>query len=178
MNLDFLQQLCNNWPGVTTDVKWGNDFVFSVVEKMFCVCSLEPPSKIAFKVKDEEFEELSVRDGFMPAPYMARNKWVLITNPGKLNRNEWEEFVKQSYELVKSKLPKKAQESLQQSTRSKSSVHTIASPKKQGIKKVGGIRTIKKKPGEKIKKKNSQEQKPGAAKKRTKSKTPTKKRSK
>ena len=98
MNLDFLQQLCNNWPGVTTDVKWGNDFVFSVAEKMFCVCSLEPPLKIAFKVRDEEFEELSVRDGFIPAPYMARNKWVLITSPGKLNRGEWEEFVKQSYE--------------------------------------------------------------------------------
>ncbi len=119
MNLDFLQQLCNNWPGVTTDVKWGNDFVFSVAEKMFCVCSLEPPPKIAFKVRDEEFEELSIRDGFMPAPYMAKNKWVLITSPGKLNREEWEEFVRQSYELVKSKLPKKAQESLGKGTSNK-----------------------------------------------------------
>jgi predicted DNA-binding protein (MmcQ/YjbR family) len=112
MNLDFLQQLCNNWPGVSTDVKWDNDFVFSVAEKMFCVCSLEPPLKIAFKVRDEEFEELSVREGFMPAPYMARNKWVLITNPARLNRSEWEEFVKQSYELVKSKLPKRTQDKL------------------------------------------------------------------
>jgi predicted DNA-binding protein (MmcQ/YjbR family) len=113
MNVDFLQQLCGNWPGVTTDVKWGNDFVFSVAEKMFCVCSLEQPPKIAFKVNDEDFEELSVRDGFMPAPYMARNKWVLITHPGKLTRKEWEEFVRQSYELIKSKLSKKLQEKLE-----------------------------------------------------------------
>ena len=171
MNLDFLQQLCNNWPGVTTDVKWGNDFVFSVAEKMFCVCSLEPPPKIAFKVKDEEFEELSVRDGFMPAPYMARNKWVLITNPGKLNRNEWEEFVKQSYELVKSKLSKKAQESLQQRRRNQASASTVTSAKEQGAGKVERTST-------KTKKKNSQGQKSGAAKKKAKSKAATKKKSK
>ncbi len=125
MNIDFLQQLCDKWPGVTTDVKWGNDFVFSVAEKMFCVCSLEPPPRIAFKVSDEEFEELSTREGFQPAPYMARNKWVLITNPGKLTKREWEDFVKQSYELVKAKLSKKLQEKLEgtrnkgQGTRSK-----------------------------------------------------------
>ena len=112
MNIDFLQQLCGKWPGVTTDVKWGNDYVFSVAEKMFCVSSMEQPPKIAFKVNDEQFEELSMRDGFMPAPYMARNKWVLITNPGKLSRKEWEDFVTQSYELVKGKLPKKIQENL------------------------------------------------------------------
>jgi predicted DNA-binding protein (MmcQ/YjbR family) len=112
MNIDFLQELCGKWPGVTTDVKWGNDYVFSVAEKMFCVSSMEQPPKIAFKVNDEQFEELSMRDGFMPAPYMARNKWVLITNPGKLSRKEWEDFVTQSYELVKARLPKKLQESL------------------------------------------------------------------
>ena len=112
MNIDFLQTLTENWPGVTTDVKWGNDLVFSVAEKMFCVASLEPPPKIAFKVKDEEFEELSMREGFMPAPYMARNKWVLITNPAKLSKKEWETFVKESYELVKAKLSKKLQENL------------------------------------------------------------------
>ena len=112
MNFDFLQELCSKWPGVTTDVKWGNDFVFSVAEKMFCVTSLEPPAKISFKVNDEEFEELSAREGFMPAPYMARNKWVLVTHPGKLTKKEWEHYVKQSYELVKSRLSKKMQDTL------------------------------------------------------------------
>jgi predicted DNA-binding protein (MmcQ/YjbR family) len=114
MNIDFLQQLTEKWPGVTTDIKWGNDLVFSVAAKMFCVCSLDAPFRASLKVKDEEFEELSVRDGFQPAPYMARNKWVLITNPGRLSKKEWEDFVKQSYELVKAKLPKKLQEELKE----------------------------------------------------------------
>ena len=112
MNIEFLEQTCTSLPGVTTDVKWGNDLVFSVAEKMFCVCSMDPPFKASFKVPDAEFEELSVRDGFEPAPYMARAKWVLVTNPSKLNRKEWEEYLKQSYDLVKSKLSKKLQETL------------------------------------------------------------------
>jgi predicted DNA-binding protein (MmcQ/YjbR family) len=112
MNIDFLQQLTGKWAGVTTDIKWGNDLVFSVAEKMFCVCSLDPPFRASLKVKDEDYEELSIRDGFQPAPYMARNKWVLITNPGRLSKTEWEEFVKESYELVKAKLPKKLQDQL------------------------------------------------------------------
>ncbi len=121
MNIEFLEQTCTSFPGVTTDVKWGNDLVFSVAEKMFCVCSMDPPFKTSFKVPDAEFEELSVRDGFEPAPYMARAKWVLVTNPSKLNRKEWEEYLMQSYELVKSKLSKKLQENLrkEQGTRHK-----------------------------------------------------------
>ncbi len=112
MNIEFLEQTCARLPGVTTDVKWGNDLVFSVAEKMFCVCSMDPPFKASFKVPDGDFEELSVGDGFEPAPYMARAKWVLVTNPSKLNRKEWEEYLMQSYELVKSKLSKKLQETL------------------------------------------------------------------
>ena len=150
MNLDFLQQLCNNWPGVTTDVKWGNDFVFSVAEKMFCVCSLEPPLKIGFKVGDEEFEELSVRDGFMPAPYMARNKWVLVTNPGKVNRNEWEQFVKHSYELVKSKLPKRTQQNLSEGTSYKPAPAQFTIVGKQGTRKDQGGKQKKESKGKKI----------------------------
>lgn len=74
---------------------------------MFCASSFEQPFKCSFKVKDEDFEEMSNRDGFMPAPYLARAKWVLVTNPARLNKKEWEACVRQSYELVKGKLTKK-----------------------------------------------------------------------
>lgn len=74
---------------------------------MFCVAWLGHPSKISFKVKDEEFDEMSCKDGLCPAPYMARAKWVLVTDVSRLTREEWEHFVKQSYNLVINKLPKK-----------------------------------------------------------------------
>jgi predicted DNA-binding protein (MmcQ/YjbR family) len=107
MDIDFLRALCLSLPAATEDVKWGNDLVFSVGGKMFCVASLEPSFTCSYKVRDEEFEELSVKDGFMPAPYMARAKWVLVTNPSKLNKKEWEGYIRQSYEMVKAKLTKK-----------------------------------------------------------------------
>lgn len=107
MDIDLLRALCLSLPAATEDVKWGNKLVFSVGRKMFCMASLEPPFTCSFKVRDEEFEELSIKDGFMPAPHIARAKWVLVTDPLKLHKKEWEGYIRQSYELVKAKLTKK-----------------------------------------------------------------------
>lgn len=74
---------------------------------MFCVTSLEGPLSASFKVKDEEFGEMTSRPGIIPAPYVARYKWVMIENPKALTKKEWEFYIKQSYELVKAALPKK-----------------------------------------------------------------------
>jgi len=110
---------------------------------------LDAPFRASLKVKDDEFEELSVRDGFQPAPYMARNKWVLITNPGRLSKKEWEDFVKQSYELVKAKLPKKLQEELKEDdTRgnvlAKKAHGTTLAAKEQRTSKAAGRKQTKK----------------------------------
>lgn len=112
MDIEWLRSLCLSFPGTSEDIKWGNDLCFLVAEKMFCVTNLEPPLHIAFKVPDEEFEELSQRDGFIPAPYMARNKWVMVQQTSKVSKAEWKQFVENSYELIKSKLPKKVQAEL------------------------------------------------------------------
>ena len=108
MQTELLQKICLLLPAVTEDIKWDNDLCFSVGGKMFCVMSLEAPLKCSFKVKDDEFDELSNKDGFMPAPYMARAKWVTVTKPSILHKKEWEFFISQSYELVKAKLTKKS----------------------------------------------------------------------
>ena len=107
MTTEFLQQFCGTWPAVTTDIKWDDDLCFSVAGKMFCVAWLGHPSKISFKVTEEEFEEISIKEGFCPAPYMARAKWVLVTDVSRLTQIEWEHYVRQSYNLVIQKLPKK-----------------------------------------------------------------------
>jgi predicted DNA-binding protein (MmcQ/YjbR family) len=38
---------------------------------------------------------------------MARYKWVHIDNINLLSKKEWEQFIKQSYQLVLDKLPAK-----------------------------------------------------------------------
>ena len=107
MEIEFLRKICLAFPGVTEDVKWDHDLVFSVADKMFCAASIDLPFKIAFKVTDEEFEILSERMGFVPAPYLARAKWIAVTDPGVLNRLQWEQYINLSYHLVKARLPKK-----------------------------------------------------------------------
>jgi len=74
---------------------------------MFCVAALDGPLTVSFKVRDDEFDDLSSAPGLKPAPYVARYKWVLVEDVNSLSRSEWTHYVKQSYELVKAKLPKK-----------------------------------------------------------------------
>jgi predicted DNA-binding protein (MmcQ/YjbR family) len=79
---------------------------------MFCVAALDQPFKCSFKVPDEVFEEISNKEGFIPAPYIARAKWVLVTQPSRLTKQAWEAHIQHSYELVKLKLTKKLRQEL------------------------------------------------------------------
>ena len=107
MNIEILRDYCMALPAVTEDIKWGHDLCFSVAGKMFCVAALEGPLSVSFKVKDDEFDEMSSLPGIRPAPYVARYKWVLVEEVSRLSRKEWAHYIKQSYELVRAKLPKK-----------------------------------------------------------------------
>ena len=107
MDIEKLREMCRALPAVTEDIKWGHDLCFSVAGKMFCVAALEGPLTVSFKVRDDEFDELSSSLGMRPAPYVARYKWVLVEDVSQLSRKEWAHYVKQSYELVRNKLPKK-----------------------------------------------------------------------
>ena len=100
-------------PAVTEDIKWGNDLVFSIGGKMFCVAALnQVPTTASFKVTEQEFEEMCERPGFKPAPYVAKYKWVWIDDISKMRKAEWKKYVTQSYNLVKSKLPAKMKKQL------------------------------------------------------------------
>jgi predicted DNA-binding protein (MmcQ/YjbR family) len=108
MNIEDLRSICLSYPAVTESVKWGNDLVFSVGGKMFCVAALDAvPASASFKVKDEEFEEMCSREGFKPAPYVAKYKWVWMDDISRMNKKEWKHYSQQSYDLVKAKLPAK-----------------------------------------------------------------------
>ena len=67
MDIETLRDMCRALPAVTEDIKWGHDLCFSVAGKMFCVAGLEGPLTVSFKVKDEEFDELSNSPGMRPA---------------------------------------------------------------------------------------------------------------
>jgi predicted DNA-binding protein (MmcQ/YjbR family) len=76
-------------------------------EKMFCVTSPYLPLRVSLKVTDEEFDELSNLPGIIPAPYVARYKWILVEKVNVFNKTQWEHYITRSYNLVKGKLSKK-----------------------------------------------------------------------
>lgn len=113
MNVEDIQVICKKLPFVTEDIKWRDDLVFSIGGKMFCVVGLDQvPTTASFKVRDDEFEELCNGQIFKPAPYVAKYKWVFISDTRNLNKADWEKYVKQSYELVREKLPNKIKKQL------------------------------------------------------------------
>lgn len=112
MNIDLLRDITQKLPHVTEDVKFGNLLCFCIAGKMFCVTDADDSSSISLKVGAEEFSELLEREGFSPAPYLGRNKWVLIDSTARLSKQELTHFITQSYELIKAKLPKKLREKL------------------------------------------------------------------
>src|SRR5687768_17854668 len=113
MNIEDIEIICRQMPGVSEDIKWEHDLVFSIGGKMFCVVGLDQfPTTASFKVKDEEFEEMCNWPGFKPAPYVAKYKWVLIEDINKMKKTEWKKYLQQSYDLVKNKLSAKLRNQL------------------------------------------------------------------
>jgi predicted DNA-binding protein (MmcQ/YjbR family) len=112
MNIESLREYCLSLPHTTEDVKWGADICFSIGGKMFCVSGFNKPMKVSLKVSDEEFEEMSAGPGVIPAPYLARHKWVLISEEAGLTDKQWTHYIAQSYDLIKGKLSKKLQKEL------------------------------------------------------------------
>ena len=114
MQPEQLLRLVEGWPGVDHDIKWGCDLVLTVGGKMFCVTATSgnPKGAMSFKVEDERFLELTDRAGFIPAPYLARAKWVQVEDSRKVNGKELHALIRRSYELVRARLTKKLQKEL------------------------------------------------------------------
>jgi predicted DNA-binding protein (MmcQ/YjbR family) len=110
MDFEAAKALCRTFPGCTEDVKWGADIVFSVGAKMFAVtASAAPASGMSFKVDADRFLELTDRPGIIPAPYLARAKWVAVNSADALSDDEAAQLLRRSYELVFAKLTRKLQ---------------------------------------------------------------------
>ncbi len=113
MTIENIQTFCKTLPGVTEDIKWEDHLCFNVGGKMFLITAPDnTPASASFKVTDEEFETISAREGFIPAPYLARYKWVHLDDINRLNEKKWEFYIRQSYQLGSSKLPLKLQKQI------------------------------------------------------------------
>ncbi len=132
--MEWIREHCLGLPHATEQVQWGDHLVFKIGGKMFAITSLSPsPVKLTLKADPEAFAELTQRPGIIPAPYMARAKWIAFETLNALPRAEIKHLLDKSYKLVFEKLPKKAQADL-----------TKPAPKKKTISKKKTV--AKKKP--------------------------------
>lgn len=117
MNVDveWVRGLCLSFPNATEQVTWGADLTFRINNKIFAVTVLEPAKVwLSFKCSPENFAELSERAGIIPAPYMARAQWVALETKDALRKEELATLLRESYDLVFARLPRKVREALLQ----------------------------------------------------------------
>jgi predicted DNA-binding protein (MmcQ/YjbR family) len=113
MSVEFVREVAMSLPHATEQIQWGDHLLFKVGGKMFAITSLGPEGvRLSVKSTPERFYELTEIPGVIPAPYMARNFWVALERWNAVRRSEMEELIRESYELVKAKLPKKVQAEL------------------------------------------------------------------
>ena len=113
MSVEWVRKQCLSFPHVTENVQWGDDLVFKVADKMFAVASLEAGQHVmSMKCTPEKFAELTDKPGLVPAPYLARAHWVALETFDALPKTELKALLREAYDLVFAKLPKKTQAQL------------------------------------------------------------------
>ena len=108
-DVEWIRKLCLSFPDVTEDMPWGDDLCFKVRGKIFTGMVLSDGRfpRVTLKCAPETFHELLEIEGISPAPYVGRYKWVSLANSNVLSASELESLIRQSYELVIVKAPKR-----------------------------------------------------------------------
>ncbi len=108
-DVDWLRKLCLSLPDAAEKLQWGENLCFKVRGKIFAIVdlSLGKLSPITIKCAPEKFHELLEIEGIYPAPYVGRYKWILLEHSNVLPSGELAVLIRQSYDLVVAKAPKK-----------------------------------------------------------------------
>jgi predicted DNA-binding protein (MmcQ/YjbR family) len=110
--LDWLRPYCLSFPHATESVQW-EALVFKVTGKIFAVAALEPERHVlSIKCAEEKFAEMIETPGVVPAPYLARAKWIAFESENALPHQQLRAMIRESYDLVFAKLSRNLRESL------------------------------------------------------------------
>src|SRR3954452_16205738 len=140
MNADWVRKICLSFPGATEHVIWQGDLTFKVGGKMFAHTVLEvAPVWLSFKCSPENFSELTERAGIIPAPYLARAQWLALETKDALPANELARLLRESYDMVLAKLPRRVREDLGRTgpLRRSTSKNSVRRRKTRGKRKSG-----------------------------------------
>jgi len=102
------------FPGTREQVQWEEHLVFKVGGKIYLIFSLnnEAVNVMSLKCSPEQFAEITDTEGIIPAPYLARNKWISIQKSSRIGIKEIKRLILESYNLVFEKLPTKVKKEI------------------------------------------------------------------
>ena len=85
---------------------------------MHAVAALEPVGNyLSLKSSPQDFATLTERPGIIPAPYLARAKWIAVEHEESVSRGELKQFLAEAHRLVLAALPKRTRAALSQLAR-------------------------------------------------------------
>ncbi|SCA57742.1 conserved hypothetical protein [Candidatus Terasakiella magnetica] len=110
MTRDEFDTYCAQLTAATHVVQWGGASVWKVGGKIFALAPIVEEGsfqKISFKVSDFAYEILTQQQGIIPAPYLARAKWVQINSDDTMSEADLKSHLRDAHEIIASKLTKK-----------------------------------------------------------------------
>lgn len=106
---------CKALPGTTHVIQWGNASVWKVGGKIFAICSgwgEGGHDKFSFKCSDLSYSLLIQENGLIPAPYLARAKWVQMETKNALSDEDLRAYVVAAHKIIAGKLTRKQRREL------------------------------------------------------------------
>lgn len=107
MNLAQFDKLCKSLPATTMVIQWGDAHVHKIGGKLFAMANeWGGNTAFIFKAMPLSYQILLEQGIATRAPYLTRGNWLQIANPTNLSDADLTSYVKQSYQIIASKLPK------------------------------------------------------------------------
>ena len=115
MDIEQFRDYCLSFKGTSERLPFGEDtLVFFVCSKMFALTDLTLFESVNLKCDPEEAIELRERyPGIRPGYHMNKKHWNTIDMDGSVPETLLKKLIRNSYELVLSKLPKKEKEDIE-----------------------------------------------------------------
>ena len=107
MTREDFDQHCRKLKSATHVVQWGGASVWKIGGKIFAICSHwgdNEQQKISFKCSELSYHILCELPGIVPAPYLARAKWVQITTTEAMSDADIRDYIKTAYDIICQKL--------------------------------------------------------------------------